>query len=264
MSESLHVVQLTDTHLFADPESRLMGLRTADALRGVLAAVAQLPVRPDLFLLTGDLSQDESLASYQNLQDWLLPFAVPCYWLLGNHDNLANLEAALTDPFCSTRQSFQAQGWQFLCLNSQQPGKVYGQLGPETLIWLELELQQHPQTPTLIALHHPPFPIQSGWMDAIGLRQSEALWAILDRHPQVKLVLCGHVHQESSYQRQGVLYLSAPSTCVQFEPYSSEFKIDPIAPGFRSLKLYPDGRFETEVIRADFSISDLNLAALGY
>jgi Icc protein len=87
-------------------------------------------------------------------------------------------------------------------------------------------------------------------MDAIGLQNREALFAILDRHPQVKLVVFGHIHQAFDRSRRGVRYLGAPSTCVQFSPNSDEFAIDAEAqPGFRLLTLYPDGNYETSVQR---------------
>jgi 3',5'-cyclic-AMP phosphodiesterase len=192
----------------------------------------------------------------------LRPLEIPLHWLPGNHDDLTAMRAALTAPLCSDSQSFAVGRWQFLLLNSQVRGKVYGELSSEALDWLEQELQSVAY-PTLIALHHPPFAIESSWLDKSGLRNAEALFAILDRHPQVKLVVCGHIHQEFSCQRHGITYLSCPSTGVQFQPKSSAFALDQRFPGFRKFTLYPDGTFATEVIRAVFS-PELDFVAQGY
>jgi Icc protein len=98
-------------------------------------------------------------------------------------------------------------------------------------------------------------------MDAIALQNSADFLALVDRHPQVKLVLFGHIHQEFEHQRQGVTYLGSPSTCVQFQPNRREFGIDTQAqPGFRLLTLFPDGSYETRVQR----LSDQKPAAKAY
>jgi hypothetical protein len=80
------VVQLTDAHLFADPAGTLLGLRTRDSLRHVIAQVRREQPCIDLLLCTGDLSQDGSAASYQAFRDLTGDFAVPARWLPGNHD----------------------------------------------------------------------------------------------------------------------------------------------------------------------------------
>ena len=46
---------------------------------------------------------------------------------------------------------------------------------------------------------------------------------LLAHHPQVRGVLCGHVHQEYDALHQGVRFLATPSTCIQFMPLSRDF-----------------------------------------
>ncbi|MBW4655221.1 MAG: 3',5'-cyclic-AMP phosphodiesterase [Kaiparowitsia implicata GSE-PSE-MK54-09C] len=244
------VAQITDTHLFAEGDRQLKGIATADALAAVLRAVDRLMPRPDVLLLTGDLSQDETAASYDRLRSLVAPLGIPTYWIPGNHDIPVVMEPILQgEPFFSAKQ-LQHQEWTLLLLNSAVVGQTAGVLSDRSLTWLDQHLQQGRDRPTLIALHHPPFAIGSAWMDSIGLQQPEQLFAVLDRHPQVKVVLFGHIHQAVEAERQGVLYLGTPSTCVQFMPNSSEFAIDSQrSPGFRLLHLHPDGRVETQVQR---------------
>lgn len=49
----VHVVQLTDAHLFADPAGTLLGLNTRDSLRHVVAQVQREQPAIDLLLCTG-------------------------------------------------------------------------------------------------------------------------------------------------------------------------------------------------------------------
>ncbi|MBW4465860.1 MAG: 3',5'-cyclic-AMP phosphodiesterase [Pegethrix bostrychoides GSE-TBD4-15B] len=260
-STSFRVVQLSDTHLFSDSNRELLGVPTADSLVTVLDAVRQ--VQPELLLLTGDLSQDETAPSYERLRDLVLPLNIPTYWLPGNHDQPDLMAQILENSSISSRKLFDHHGWNFVLLNSAQPGKVDGYLSPEILSNLERQLQSLPSQPTLIALHHPPCPIGSDWMDQISLRQPDDFCSIVERHPQVKLVLFGHIHQEFSATRAGVQYLGCPSTCVQFKPQNSVFAIDDQQPGFRLLQLYADGRAKTSIQRVNYCPT-LDLAAHGY
>ena len=258
---SFRVIQLSDTHLFSDLDQDLLGMPTARSLATVLARVRQL--QPDLLLLTGDLSQDETACSYERLRDLVTPLGIPTYWLPGNHDQPVVMAQVLEDTVISSEKQFQRQGWNFILLDSAQPGQVDGYLSPEALDELEHQLQELPIQPTLIGLHHPPCLIGSDWMDQIGLRQPEAFCSLVERYPQVKLVLFGHIHQEFEFTRAGVQYLGCPSTCVQFKPQNSVFAIDEQQPGFRLLQLYPDGRVEAQVQRVNYRPLP-NLAARGY
>jgi Icc protein len=259
----LLIAQVTDIHLFADASKELLGLPTAKSFHVVLERLQKLLPQPDILLLTGDLSQDGKPESYQCLQDALKSLGIPTYWLPGNHDQASVMEQVLKEAPISAQKSFQAGGWQFLLLNSAVCGCVHGQLSPESLDWLDFQLQETGPRPTLIGLHHPPFLVNSNWLDSSTLKNSEKLFEVIDRHPQVRLVVFGHVHQEVERSRRGVRYLACPSTSIQFMPESEKFSLDNTEPGFRLMNLYPDGRFETKVERVAYT-HQLDRAAVGY
>lgn len=248
----LLVAQITDTHLFANPNQEMKGMVTGKSLQSILDRVKQLNPQPNLLLLTGDLSQDETAESYQYLQTLLSPLGIPSYWIPGNHDSFPLMEQILTEEPFLPHKSFQLGGWQFILLNSAVPGCVHGELSPSTLEWLENQLKLAGNCPTLVALHHPPLPINSAGFDSIKLQNPEDLWVVIDRYPQVRLVVFGHIHQEFTGERQGIHYFGTPSTCIQFLPNSTEFAIDELPPGFRLFKLYPDGNWETQVERVAY------------
>lgn len=248
----LRVLQLTDIHLFAAADQALMGIETYTSFSAIVRQICQLEAPPDLLLLTGDLSQDGTPESYAQLIELLKPMDCPIYWLPGNHDCFETMQRSLTyAPFIAAK-NFVQQGWHFLLLNSQIPGEVAGELSPATLAWLDRKLAHQPDRPTIIAFHHPPFTLNTQWLDASALQNPEALFQVLDRHPQVKLVLFGHIHQEVQQERLGVTYLGCPSTCFQFARDHSTFTLDPDrCPGFRILDLAPDGSWRSEVQRVD-------------
>ena len=257
----LSIAQLTDIHLFADENQELLGLPTIQSFRAVIERLLSLRPQPDLLLLTGDLSQDGTKESYEHIQNLLSPLKTPTYWLPGNHDCISAMRQVLNRVPVSRRKAFDRGIWNFILINSSVPGYVHGYLSPETLDRLDFRLglvgdafgSEFGLRPTVVALHHPPFHVNSEWLDTSRLQNPEELFAVLDRHPQVKLVLFGHIHQEFNRQRHGVHYLGTPSTSIQFKPQSSKFSLDQEEPGFRMLNLYPDGTWETWIERVDYA-----------
>jgi 3',5'-cyclic-AMP phosphodiesterase len=244
----LRVVQISDTHLFAGEEQEMLGVVTARSLQAVVRSLQALQPQPDLLLMTGDLSQDETTESYQRLCRAIAPLKLPAYWIPGNHDIPELMQEVLQTESISAQKTFQAGGWNFVLLNSAVAGQTSGALSSETLTWLEEQLQASDR-PTLVALHHPPLPIASEWMDNLSLQNGEDLFQVLDRYPHVKVVVFGHIHQTFDAERNRVRYLGAPSTCVQFKPKARDFTIDEMQPGFRLLQLEPSGKFTTQVER---------------
>jgi len=159
------------------------------------------------------------------------------------------MQTILNTPPWISDKAFTKGGWKFVLLDSTVPGCTHGELSDVSLAWLDQQLNNDRDYPTMVVLHHPPLPVGSAWIDELGLRHPEAFQDILDRHPQVKVVLFGHIHQAFDIHLQGIRYLATPSSCVQFKPNSSEFAIDAASPGFRLLSLYPDGHIETHVER---------------
>lgn len=69
-------------------------------------------------------------------------------------------------------------------------------LGAEQLEWLAETLAADRCTPTIVAMHHPPFLTGMPALDEIGLPDADrrALAAVLDRAPNLARLVAGHVH----------------------------------------------------------------------
>lgn len=260
---AITIAQVTDMHLFREEQQELLGMPTTESFHAVIERLKGLREELDLLLLTGDLSGDSTPQSYGNLQNLLSPLSLPSYWLPGNHDDFATMNEVLNMGLVSRRKCFERGGWNFILLDSSVAGKIHGYLRSETLEWLDSQLSMIVDKPTAIGIHHPPFKVNSRWLDNSSLQNSEEFFAVLDKYPQVRLVLFGHIHQEFYTQRRGVDYLGAPSTCIQFQPGSKKFALDQKPPGFRLMKLYPNGTWESWVERVPY-FHAVELAATGY
>ena len=84
--------QLTDIHIGFDRSDP----REANLIRleQTVAHIAAQPQRPDLLLLTGDLTEHGDALSYARLQAALAPLRVPVWPVPGNHDLRAGMLAA--------------------------------------------------------------------------------------------------------------------------------------------------------------------------
>lgn len=258
------VLQLTDCHLYADPSQGLLGINTLSTLDQVISHTQQTLGTPDLVIATGDLVHDASDAAYKRLRSRLVSLGAPAYCLPGNHDTPEKLHRFLNQDNVHTTFSVQLNGWSLIFLDSTIPGETAGYLKQEQLELLEDELTRHADQHTLICLHHQPVSVGSQWIDSIGLNNTDSLLSILDRHPQVKGVVCGHIHQKFEGKHRSIRLMGTPSTCIQFVAGQDEFGIDACPPGFRWLALTPQGEIHSQVSLLPELPLGLDLASQGY
>ncbi|HLF96137.1 MAG TPA: phosphodiesterase [Methylococcaceae bacterium] len=245
---ALRILHLTDTHILAEPGQTLYGVDTYGRTAALLDHVRRTAGAPDLAVLSGDCVDTPSAAAYGCLKALLAEhLAAPCLILPGNHDDPMLLKAMFPDA--AVPQAIR-DNWLFVLLDSTRPDSPSGMLSDAELARLEATLAEHPAQHALIALHHHPLPVGSPWMDAMGLAEDSAarLLEILRRSGNVRLVLCGHAHQEHAWTRHGVPLFVTPSSTVQFQPGCDAFTLDRLPPGCRWLELCPDGGFSSRLI----------------
>lgn len=240
-------LQLTDTHLFNHAGGTLYGLDTAQSLAALVEQIRARETHIDGILTTGDLSHDSGTPAYRRLLKLLKPLQAPIYCLPGNHDAKQVFACVLKDLRVQSGGRLLRDDWQLIFLDSAVTGAVHGHLRNMELERLDTALSEQPVRHALICLHHHPVPVGSGWLDKSMLDNADALFDILDRHPQVRTVLWGHVHQAFEVLRHQVRLLACPSTCIQFKPNCADFTLDDSPPGYRWLELHADGRIDTGV-----------------
>lgn len=241
----MNVIQLTDCHVSAETGETYRGEDPRRSLAALVDAV--IDWKPDLVLATGDLSEDGSDVSYAWLADELARIPCPLVATPGNHDDAERLRVHFSH--CAVDEPLVVEDdWQLVVLGSAKPGEISGRLAPAQLAALEAVLAGD-ERPALVALHHQPWFVGSPWIDRYPLLESEGFHAVLERHPRVRLVLWGHVHQDVTLTRGTVTGLGAPSTVSNSLPGQSKFTADPAGPACRWLKLQPGGAFETGLLR---------------
>ena len=249
---SIQLLQLTDLHLFADPDKRLKGVPTRAAFLDVWQSVRADARAFDLLVITGDLAHDEQLETYEFLRGLLGEWVARCRLIPGNHDSRPLLRQVFPEAVPGgdgpLTFSVSAGNWRLIGLDSHVPGEVAGRIETEQLDWLRNELSVHSDEPTILFVHHPPMSVDSVWLDRIGLQKPAALVELIQSSSQVRVVSAGHVHHEFTGSIGDTVLLTTPSTAIQFCPGDEELVFDWAPPGFRVFRL--DGEtYETEVVR---------------
>jgi 3',5'-cyclic AMP phosphodiesterase CpdA len=221
-------------------------------LRRALATLNGLNPRPDVIVLTGDLTDHGGAAEYDHLREILRSADMPVYAIPGNHDNREELRAAFAGagyfpPDGFLQYTVEGHEVRIVALDTNVPGHHHGELCAERLAWLDATLAAAPTQPTVVMMHHPPFATGIQHMDAAGLRDIPSFAAVIGRHNQVERILCGHLHRTIDRRFAGTVAGTAPATAHQLlldltagsRPY---FTFEP--PGYQ-LHLWYDGALIT-------------------
>jgi 3',5'-cyclic AMP phosphodiesterase CpdA len=235
------IAQITDLHIrpLGKPAYRVSETNTLS--ERALDAVAALKQRPDLVVITGDLTDCGLPEEYAVLRGLLARLDLPVLVVPGNHDRRETLIEGLA---LDARQVLDHGFVQFVAdldgvraigLDTLLPGHSAGALCGRRLAFLERALAEAEGRPTLIFMHHPPFDCGIRHMDAIRLLDgADAFAALIARHPNVERIVCGHHHRPIVTRFAGTLAQIAPAVTHQVtldlsEESPSTFHMEPPA-----------------------------------
>lgn len=220
----MHIAHLTDTHI-VEPGALLNGMiDSAAQLKAAIDHVNALSPKADAVIVSGDLVNEPDDKAYEHLLDLLSDLQSPYFLIPGNHDDRSKMMEMfggrdffpVTDGFAQYAiDSFDVR---LIGLDSTGIGKEKPEFCETRAAWLQSELQQKPDTPTLLFIHHPPMRTGIGFYDEVA----DADWAdrlqnIVSQADCVQLIACGHVHSHISGRcggRNTVAAIGSASTLV--------------------------------------------------
>ncbi len=196
------IAHISDFHVFSEaPETSLVRLDAADAARKVIGDIASHQPKFDAVIFTGDLADGGSAADYALVKDILAPLDMPVFVVPGNHDDRAQMRAAFEDVLPFGRGPYlnyaaQLGDLRILALDTLVEGRVHGTLDPSQLDWLADKLASQSPGPTLIAMHHPPFPSGVTKLDAMALIDGrDRLGDLVAAYDAPLYIFAGHIHR---------------------------------------------------------------------
>lgn len=266
-----HVIaHISDIHALADGNP-LFG--RVDTMRHLSIALEQLEasgVQLDAIVFTGDVADRGEADAYRRVREVVAPAArrmgSTVVWCMGNHDARAAFREELlrgpasTEPVDSVHE---VNGLRIIALDTSVPGFHHGEIEQAQLDWLSDILNRPAPHGTILALHHPPVPTPVAVLDILELRDQHLL-ADAIRGTDVRAVLAGHVHYQSSGACGGVpvfvagatsytMDLSAPIGELHGIDGGQAFSLIHVHPGQLVHSSVPLGSFEqVSGIGADF------------
>ncbi|MFF5294434.1 phosphodiesterase [Paractinoplanes globisporus] len=216
------IAQVSDLHVDS-------GERSGERAGRVFRYLAGLPVAPDAVIVTGDIADHGAEAEYERVRG-LARLGSPVLWCPGNHDDRGPYRKALLGEdvdVAPVNRAYEIGGVLIVMVDSSIPGRNEGRLGDETIEWLGATLAGRSEMPALICFHHPPVALGMPYVD--GMRQFGAgrLAAVIERHPQVVAVLCGHAHTPAVTTFAGRPLVVAPGVVsTSMLPFETEAIVD--------------------------------------
>ncbi len=207
-AKPLNFIHITDMHLshpdLNDPDKHA---DTVANLQLAIERISELLPRPEFVIASGDLVNQGDVASYQLVKEMLEELGLPVVYALGNHDKRREFrQVFLAEPENDAPYFHRIVqgGLQIVTLDTSQPGRVSGGLCDAQFAFLEQALQEHPNQPTLLVLHHPPL-IEEDTLpwESLSRKDSNRLMATLKGYPIVGMI-CGHIHRDRTCHWHGI------------------------------------------------------------
>jgi 3',5'-cyclic AMP phosphodiesterase CpdA len=208
------IAQMTDIHIGFAPDEKPEEFNRL-RFRATLARILDAPNRPDMLVLSGDITDHGDRESFERTAELLAECPFPIWPMVGNHDTRAELLNAF--PQVRADDGFvhyvrEQEGLRIVLLDTLEEGRHGGAFCERRQAWLEARLDEAPETPTLIFMHHPPVVSGIEWMDP-GADEAwvQRLAAALRGREQVLAIHCGHLHRPLAASFEGIPLCVTPS-----------------------------------------------------
>src|ERR1043166_4646770 len=169
------IAQITDLHVRPRGLAANRVVETNMMTERAIDAVIALRPRPDVVLITGDLTDCGLNEEYEQLKIMLGRLDIPFFMILGNHDRRESFRRVFSDHRGVTEDPefvhFVVDDYpvRLIGLDTLVSGKGEGELCARRLAFLEQEIAREREKPTVIFMHHPPFDCGIAHMDRIRL-----------------------------------------------------------------------------------------------
>lgn len=212
------VAQLSDFHITKEPNSLIRGVNTHETFDKLLDHFDQSNY--EMLFLTGDLSGDGSEESYQIIRSKLEKYSLPIYCIPGNHDDMNKMSNVLCKNI-KLGDTLTFLYWKFIFLNTNVKNENYGFLSKEELNRVINYLENSRIENICLIMHHNPIDVNSP-VDRCKIINGHLIINLARRYKNIKHVMFGHVHNDYSLRRNGVLYTSSPAASFQFKKRETE------------------------------------------
>ena len=208
-------LQISDSHIGFNKDANA---DTRVTYREAVAKIADLPVKPDLIIHTGDITQLSKASEFDDADQILKAAGIDAFHVPGEHDMLDEGQGKLyLDRYGQGTKgdgwySFDHSGVHFVGLITVKTLKAggMGSLGADQLDWLKKDLSGRASSqPVVVFTHFPMWAAYQPW--GWGVDDADQAMALLARFGSITM-LSGHIHQVMQKVEGNVAFYTARST----------------------------------------------------
>ncbi len=248
----LRIAHISDIHCGEITFQDELMVSTIDAVNAL---------RPDVAVVTGDLTVAGYQWEFEAAAGWLERIEAPKVVIPGNHDarnvGFIHFERLFGERFSRHRQAFEAEraerlvstGLTVVGVDSSQPDLDEGHIGRERYPWIREQFDK-PRDVKILAIHHHVVPIPGTGRERNIITDAGDLLAELTQL-DVDIVLAGHKHVPFFWGLNGILICNSSTAATKrvrglTPPSWNELRVD--ATTIKVYLHYGDGRRELSVI----------------
>lgn len=215
------IAQISDTHIPKRGEKTCDVAPMAENLARCIDHINRCDPKPDVVLVTGDITSTGDIAEAEHAADLLARLDCPFYIIPGNHDDPRILRAAFDErDYPAGYQGFSNYviedfDIRMIAMDSTVPGCPGGEVCGARAAWLDARLSEAMGQPTLIFMHHPPVKCGVLETDIDGFAGVDLLADIVKKYNNIERIACGHIHLPIHVRWHGTIVSTAPSMGMQ-------------------------------------------------
>lgn len=225
LAAKLKFVHISDTHFSTIRESNSYKLlaRSKELLEDAIEQINGVK-NVDFVMFTGDLIDQPTVESFEEVMPIVKQLNAPWYFALGNHDTTDSGELTkskmatlmmLNNPnqnFNSLYYSFVPQkGFRVIVLDSviDEHSTSLGHIPSEQIAFVEKILKKSKNDVVLIFMHHPLIPPSSSKSHRID--NADEFYELLEKYKMPIAVLSGHYHMTKIVKHANIISVSTPA-----------------------------------------------------
>ena len=245
----MKIIHLSDPHIFTD---KIHGIDPVDRFKKALDHINTNHNNADLFVITGDITDQGDKESYQLFQEIVdsinLPKNLEPKLIIGNHDNRKifkdTFSFILLDNNGFIQYCIDIEDNKFIFLDTNLEGTDQGHFCNQRQQWLINKLEEGLEKNIYLFMHHNPLPTGHIKSDGLGLQQIKEFKKILIKYKEtIKHIFFGHQHITTSGKYLGITFSSPRSTWSPLIPNFSET--------FRLGTAYTDPNYNVILLQKD-------------
>jgi 3',5'-cyclic AMP phosphodiesterase CpdA len=214
------IAQISDLHIPIQGQKTYGIADMAGNLSICVEHLNQLDPRPELVLVTGDITSEALIEEFNHAAQILSKLDMPYYIIPGNHDDRSKLRNTFNDHCPSENNNFiqyviDQYELRIIMLDSTVHGESGGKICQQRAVWLDKTLAKDIHKPTLICMHHPPVKCGVIETDINGFIGDDRLGGVVEKYRNIEAILCGHIHRPAFTRWRGTVVSTAPSMGMQ-------------------------------------------------